>query len=464
MILAIEASTSAAKAYLYTLEGIRVSGASRNYTSRVGSPSRQTVEEIFIETMALAKEVLIQGGTPRLSAIAMSSVWSSLLLTDHDNKPIEKLRTWADMSLSEGFSGQSWHEETRITGCPKHLKYPRWKLSRLKEAHGEDWHRLKIGSLPDYLYYRLTGSWVLTKLSASGSGLLDLRAGTWSNPILEDLDLETWQLPELVDNTYHEVLAKAGQEMLGISYEIPVGFPNPDGALNQFFSFGHTKNRMSFSVGTSGALRRSVGNEAILELDGLWQHGYLEGNLLVGATISGAGSEINRFMTAQTKSIEALTEGLGRIDNHHAPFYLPFTYGEQSPGWHPHRTSGFYGLTQKHGEGDCFYSILEGIGMNLYQGYRALIKNYGPVDKVSLSGGIVKNPFWCQLMVNLFNLPIELSYEEHASLAGAVKLYLGQGWLGDESPEIKLEPRREDHDRLMARYQAYIEYYKYESV
>ena len=471
-IIALEASTSSIKGFILDHQQQVVWEEQWTYGTWELPFGQQDIQDIgrgFLEVL----DKLILHVKEDVEAIILSSVWSSLLFLSEDMKPISPLYTWADMSQVADFDKLEKQDEEAISGCPWHLKFPRCKLTGLWKVYkGEN---TRISSLPEYIFHLLTGVWSTTKQSASGTGLLNLKTGQWSEEILSKIHIENKHLAPLHESAYYEPLGDSAKNRLKLTLtqktyfqDTVVTFPNGDGGMNQYAASGMKEDVVSMSVGTSAAVRRVVGpgnNHSLVH--GLWRHYLKDGHYVQGATIPGAGTVIKWFNDkyAAHIHIDILAQRLVMVSSDEclttAPIFLPFVYGEQSMGWKNCRS---YGFSESPGEVQVeilFYSVLEGILFNLYQGFKALVGEAEEVE-IHVSGGILLNKIWLEMASNLFGRPLIAADYKDQSLFGNIMLYLEH--MG-RSHELRLqgeriEPDMEQHRRLMDRYEQFLVYYE----
>jgi len=84
---------------------------------------------------------------------------------------------------------------------------------------------------------------------------------------------------------------------------------------------------------------------------------------------------------------------------------------------------------------------------------------------VLLSGGVLSSPFWAQLTADVFQIEMQISSQQHASVVGATRLalrHLGfdddQPGLGSEEPRV-LVPNPERAERYHREFERYLEAY-----
>jgi gluconokinase len=228
---------------------------------------------------------------------------------------------------------------------------------------------------------------------------------------------------------------------------------------------------MTFSVGTSAALRLAHREPVIPVHQSTWCYYCAEGLHLVGAATAGAGNCVNWFvkdLLGGSMSYPQLEAAAAAADPDTAPYFLPFNFGERCPGWDDARLGGFCGVGPDSGTGAMYRAVLEGILFNLYQNYLILVENIGRAPSmISVSGGITQSPFWMALAADIFGAPLHENTGEHASLLGAA--YMAQRAIGQiaslkDIPAEKgkrQEPDMRKHEEYMKRFEKWLEYYNF---
>ena len=64
-----------------------------------------------------------------------------------------------------------------------------------------------VGSLKDYIFYNLTGEWVIDKSTASTSGMYNERTLSWDDEILAYAGISKEYMPPVVSTTYSHALS-----------------------------------------------------------------------------------------------------------------------------------------------------------------------------------------------------------------------------------------------------------------
>ncbi|MFW6238704.1 MAG: gluconokinase [Halanaerobiales bacterium] len=474
IILALEASTSTAKAAIYDSKEERILNTdSRAFGSAAGDIGSQDPEAVYQCLLTCGRELLCAEGVD-IDIIAPVSTWHSFLLLGRKRKPVGQIMTWANNEAGEYVS--KFREDNgldagfyRKTGCPVHGIYPLWKWKYLQDNRQiSKLENLNISSKPGYIFEQLTGEPGVSRSTASGTGLFNIHTLDWDDEILAFSGLNREQLAPLRELDYRAPLSKSAAQKLGLPPGIPVLIPGPDGAFNQIGSGALSGGIMTLSVGTSGALRIAVREPLLPDRPSTWCYYASGGKRLAGAAISGAGNCVDWFKERVNRnnfSLAELDNLAAKINPSKAPYFLPFLYGERCPGWLDGRAGGFFGLRGDHSLGHLYYSILEGVLFNLYHCYRILVQEGRRPKEINVSGGIVNSHLWLQMAADIFAREIAVSRIKDASSLGAVAVALKTAGILDSLEEFRPErgrvirPKEERAGIYRVRFDQFLEWY-----
>ena len=422
----------------------------------------------MVEAILDAGRAVAQG--EEIVAIGLSGIWHSYLVCDSALRPKGRVQTWAYLGAAE--KAAEIRKDAALskkiyqkTGCAVHAMYPLYKAMKLRE-NGELRTDDKYLGQGDYLFYRLTGEFMTSDCLASGSSLLNLKTRDYDEELLAACGLSRSQLPEMGNFENSAPLTAAAAQRLGVQPGVPVVPCHSDGAMNQVGAGALKKGVMTFSVGTSGAIRLTVDHPVTPDNGGTWCY-IAPGKYLSGAATQGSTNCVDWFVKNVLKTDRKYSEleNAARYveDN---PYFLPFLFGERCPGWQDSRRGGFYNLSGSHDECDMFYAILEGVLFNLYQCFEILRENAYRPDVIKVSGGVLKSPMWSKMLVDIWQQPITAAGNEQASMLGGAALALHAAGIlpnieafGDSS-ERMLQPDPEMADYYKKRFANYIDIYK----
>lgn len=434
IVLALEASTSAAKAALYSVENGLLGTLGIPYSSDICDTVTIDPEGAFQAVTDCGRLLLEKLKISEVDIIGLSSIWShSILMLDEDRQPMGRISTWANTDCAGTVSRYKKDAELnrrfyRKTGCPIHSIYTLWKWMHFRESAGAGQGRkVFISTLPEFIFEKLTNRPAVSKTVASAGGMLNIHSLEWDDEILKFAGISAEMLSPLREPEFTEPLGARAAGLLGLKPGIPVVVAGADGALNQIAAGGLKKGIMTISVGTSGALRLSNDKPVLPDKPSTWCYYGAEGKRIVGAATSGAGNCVEwlaRKVFSGTKTMKELDLGLEGGDFQNAPIFLPFLFGERCPGWEDTRQGGFCGLTGSHKDTDLYFSVLEGVLFNLFQCYKTLNDIMDEPEYISISGGIEHSGAWLQMAADIFGKEIHTSDVRDASLLGAVKVAL----------------------------------------
>ena len=427
-VLAIESSTSSAKAVLYDTEKGIVASRQKPYGPEIDRLGKTDPVKVFELSMEMAREAA--AGTD-VAAVALCGTWHGLCACDTKMTPVTPVFSWNFTGAAELCRDIRKNAELkemlyRSTGCMPHSIYPRHVLQYLK-AGGMDLAGKLFVTQGGYNFFRLTGEYAESASTQSGTGVLNLYTGQYDPFVLDYIGVNENQFGRIVTFRDTAALSEEGAGLLGLKAGIPVVPAHPDGALNQIGNYAHKPGNMTLSVGTSGALRVSCTKPMLPAGNELWCYFGAE-NWISGAAVSGACNCVNwftddflqkRFTYSQ---LEDLTDGVGNI-----PVFLPFLFGERCPGWDDERRGGFFFIEPETSVQQFYMGLQMGIIFNMYQCYEALVREGGVPEKIYVSGGITNSGRWLQMLADIFRKEILVAEYPNASSMGAVALAMHAG-------------------------------------
>lgn len=453
-VLVLEASTTAAKAMVYAASGEILRLEVAPFTAEVNDVTLQNPDGVFAQLIEVGAKA---AAGLDIAAIGLVGIWHSLLLTK-DKIPLIKARTWANPEASATALAYRNDTDTAAihyhkTGCIPHASYPLYKLINLQQQ------RYRLADTPDpllkalfdpdleifgigeYVLYQLTGVYGTSYNMASGTSLLSNQTRDWDKSLLQLAGLRVDQLPRLYHHSQSFPLAPAAAARLNLPAGLPVTLPFADGCMNQLGANAFVPGIMTMSVGTSCAIRTVANELPVLSIDsGLWCYQGLD-NYLVGAATSGGTNCVDWFRShfSPGQSLKELDAQVQPSPGQ--PVFLPFLFGERSPGWRANRPGGFYihgrlydgnlledpavraELVARYGISALYSSLLEGILFAVYQSFKSL-QEVVYVHTINLSGGILHSPVWRQMASDILMREMHRPSTEQASTLGGARMAL----------------------------------------
>ena len=478
-ILALEASTTSAKAMLYDTRDASFDSVTHVYENDYSRFDRvRQAEETYQQMLRAGRELIEQADqkhpgedtASRIEMIALIGVWHSVFLLDRSLEPASPVYHWSHTGAA-GVCTEIRRNEKRTkeyyhtSGCMVNAIYPFFKIEMMKRMGlpVADCYLMSQGA---YNTFRMTGNRKSTRCLASGDGLLDVHAREYNWDGLREMGVETWQLSELIDSEITFPLVKEAAEILGVKSGIPVLPTNSDGGSNQIGAGAAREGIMTFSVGTSGALRLSTREALIPEEPSTWCYlspkGYLSGAATNGCCICTDWAKKRLF--PKGTSYQEIEEGI--TDRETTPVFLPFLTGERCPGWNDDRLGGFQYVKEEHTASDLYLAVQEGVLFNLFQCYQSLTAVNPLPKQVMLSGGILKSPAWTQMCADIFGIEMSVTNVDQGSLLGGIVLGMEAAGIlksvSDYRPQVvrTIRPNPASREKFMVKYQRYLECYQ----
>lgn len=468
LVLAIESSTSSAKAILYDTEKGIIKSSKQAYEKEIETEGATNAEGVFQLSMKIAKAI---AGGEKVEAVSLCGTWHGLCACDKRMKPVSPVYSWnftkaAPICDRIRRDEKVKHTIYHNTGCMPHVTYPRHAIQYM-EQQGMHISDKLFATQGGYSFYRITGEFLESVSTHSGSGLINLKEKRYDAYTLKMLGIKEQQLGSLVDYRENRPLNTYGAKLLGIPEGIPVVPAHPDGALNQIGSHAGRPGTMTISIGTSGALRMASPRPILPQKNQLWCYCGAE-NWIAGAAIAGACNCIDWFkdkLCGGRLTYEELENKTGK--NSHLPVFLPFLYGERCPGWNDLKRGGFSFLEETHGIKEMYQAVQMGILYNLYQCYEVICQEYEEPARIVVSGGVTNSKHWTQMLADIFQKEIHISSFKDASSLGAVALGLYTcGELKDINdfkmhgePDTVVQPQNDEAGYYHFYYKKYLEAY-----
>jgi gluconokinase len=390
-VLALDVGSSSTRACLYDERG-REAGepAQRRYEARQGELEAD-------ELIAAARAVLEYAGGSH-DAVGISCFMHSLLLLDEHDRPLTPVLLWQDRRAADEAVELSARLDERAvharTGCVFHPSFWPAKLAWLRGEGLLEKARRAV-SFADYLFLALTGELRTTLSTASGSGLLDLRARRWDQELLAELGVSEALLPPL------------GEEPAGSTYP-----PLADGPCSNLGAGCTTPDRAALNIGTSGALRIVHQGEPEPR-PGLFCYLVDERRVIEGGAVSDGGNLyawLERTLRLDSPEARALEP-----DGHGLTF-LPLLGGERSPGWNPDATGAIAGMSFRTDAADLLQAGLEGVAYRIAESADRLPE----VREVVATGhALLASPEWPQVFADVLGCPVTASAVAEGSARGA---------------------------------------------
>lgn len=391
------------------------------------------------------------------AGIALSTVMHSFAGLDSAKKPLMNMQTWADsrsLDIVRELKKDNTlsHNFYNKTCCPIHACYPLAKILWLRKHAKDTFQKMKyIGSLKDYIFYNLTGEWVIDHSTASTSGMYNAGKMDWDEDILKYVGIKKDALPPVVSTTYHALLDGQIAERLHLSCGIPVVIGATDGVLVNVGIGAVNPGQLSATIGTSGALRMLTTKPKVDKYMRTWCYNLTDEMWVAGGAINNGGmvlrwlrDKVCHYSKNQMENIDVDPYDLMTLKaSHVAPgadglILLPFFTGERAPYWNSELRGMFFGLSLNHGRSHMIRAAMEGICYSLNSVFKAL-QDFGEIKDIRVSGSFTKSSLWLQILADVLGKELVLpDNSEGAAFGAAVLGFISDGTIKSINDTAKL--------------------------
>jgi xylulokinase len=453
-ILVLDVGSSALKAAVFDSSGNLVAGSEGSYGTGT-SPERHPPNEWWWATVAAVNGLKHAD----IGAIVLTGMMENLIPIDAAGEPLGEAILYPDGCgapfLAKARDQLEDIDATLICGNAPEPLMTGFKLMWLRSHDRErfDAARWFLPGARDFIALRLTGTAVTDPVCAATTGLMDIEARDWSEPLLAIAGIERDRLPTIRPAT--DIIGRLDErvaEELGLAPGTPVINGCGDAGATTLGGGADTPGDASLYIGTSGWVARIAESSVLEEGSPFYRLPHpLADNIIEIAPILSAGAAANWARGALGLEMEAAEKLAAQADS--APgnaVFLPYLNGERSPFLDLEVRGAFLGLDADDGPGELYYAALEGVALAIDANLRIM---GGAGGRMTLSGGGALSPVWRSIIADIVGSSIEIAADPvSATSFGAFRI--AQHALGlkpsDTSFSVAAKPRREREARVRA--------------
>ena len=436
VLIGLDVGTTGARALAVAPSGEVVAEATASYpllAPRPGWSEQRPEDWLQAAGTVLGAVTSRAGGAP--VALGLTGQMHGSVFLDSADRVIRPALLWNDQRTHR--QAQAMTERLgegrllEVTGNPALTGFQAPKLLWLRDEEPAAYDRVASVLLPkDYVRLWLTGERLTDVSDASGTLLLDLARRTWSEELLDRLELPAAWFPAVLESP-----ALAGRLRADVAAELglPPGLPVAAGAGDNAAAAVGTgivrEGLVSSSIGTSGVVFAHT-DRARPDPSGrlhAFCHAVPGAYHLMGVTLAAGGSlrwwrellaEVDGGLAYErladlAAAVPAGAEGL---------LFLPYLNGERTPHLDPFARGAFFGLTSRHGLGHLTRALMEGVVLGLRDCLDLMAEAGVGVGEVRATGGGARHPLWRQLQADVYGLPVRRPSAEEGPAYGAALL------------------------------------------
>jgi xylulokinase len=335
----------------------------------------------------------------------------------------------------------------------------------------------------DYIRLRLTGDYATDVSDASGTLLLNVRNRTWSDTLLNKLDINKSLLPRLVESPdiTGAISSQAAKE-IGLLAGTPVVGGAGDQAAGAVGNGVVAPGLVSASLGTSGVMFAAADSPCLDPTGRVHTmcHALPNTWCVFGCMLSAGGSF--QWFRNNLADAEIAWAKKHRADPYEklvaiaqtAPpgcqglFFLPYLTGERCPHPDPSARGAWIGITSRTTRAMLIRSLLEGVTFGMRDAL-TIMQNMGihPTE-IRATGGGARSQFWRQLQADIYATPVVVTNAAEGPAYGAALLAgVGAGVWSTVSqacraairPVDRIKPDKKSARRYQRSYATYVKLY-----
>ena len=422
----------------------------------------------------------------QVEGISFCSQMQGLVLVDRNGVPVHRAFSYMDQrakkQIKEGIANGIQIAGANIfklipsliiTGAVSaSVKDPVWKYNWVKENEPENFKKVyKWLDVKEYLIARMTDKFVMTRDSAFGTLLYDIRKGKecWSPTICKLLGVNPAHLPEIVNSTDNVggLTAKAASE-LGLKEGTAVFGGGGDASLIGVGAGSVELGETHIYNGTSGwvstVVEKSVVDASAMiaaiigaQKDSFNYFAELEtaGKCLEWVKDHLALDEIGIFLnktdvaesteTVYTSLYDYLSKVVSEIPaGSSGVIFTPWLHGNRCPFEDPNARGMFFNISLDVGKTELIRSVIEGVCMHMRWFLETQDKKIRTSSVVRFVGGGALSDVTCQILADVTGRTVETvdSPQNVGAVGAAVIMAVGLGIIDDVSHAKRLIPAK----------------------
>ncbi|MBR0112211.1 MAG: FGGY-family carbohydrate kinase [Clostridia bacterium] len=491
-VISYDIGTTGVKTCIFEIdETIKLLGAGmEGYKLYVmpGGGAEQDPDEWWSAMCSTTKTALSQCDiTPdMIEGISFCSQAQGLVLVDKDGVPVHRAFSYMDQRATEQIK-KGMQYGPQISGgnifklipsllitkaAALSVKDPVWKYHWVKDNEPENFKRVhKWLDVKEYLISRMTGRFVMTRDSAFGTLLYDVREGhgCWSPKVCKLLGVDMKHLPEIVDSTAKVggLSAKAAEE-LGLAEGTAVFGGGMDASLIGVGAGAVELGDTHIYQGTSGWVS-TVTDKSLVDINAMIAAivGVENGRYNYFAELETAGKclewvkdhlaldEIGIYLEKKhvaesqetiytslydylSKVIDETPAGSGGV------VFTPWLHGNRCPFEDPNSRGMFFNISLETGKTELIRSVIEGVCFHMRWFIETQENKIKTSDAIRFVGGGALSDVTCQILADITGRKVETvdSPQNVGAVGAAVVMAVGLGVIDNMAQAKKLIPVR----------------------
>lgn len=445
-ILSIDIGTTGGRTIIFNTKGQIIESAYEEYPSYFPTPT--DVEQNANDWWMVTKNTIVKSlkkskiKPTDIASVSVTNQRETIVPVDKPGSPLSRAIVWQDRrtiteceEIKEKIGSEKIYEITGLTvdpyfSAPKILWIKKNWPKAFTNAH-------KFLLVHDFIQMKLTDEFITDFSNASRTMLFDINKLSWSDYILNKLDIPKEKLPKpMPSGTKISGLTKKASQELGL----PEGLPIVAGGGDQqcaAIGVGVTKKgRVKATTGTGTFLLAYLDeSQRDPKRRVLCSCHAVPGKYVFEASIFTTGSVLRWFrdnfssaekslaptlhldcydlLCMQAENISPGSEGV---------MVLPHFTGAGAPYWDPNAKGIIFGLSLGHTRNHIIRAIMEASCYEIKTNLQVLKELGTDTKELRITGGASRNSTWNQIEADICKIPVIKGQVEEATALGAAIL------------------------------------------
>ena len=449
-LMGMDVGTTGSKTLLIDEGGEVVASATVEYPMYTPHPlwAEQDPSDWWQATVESIRRVLDGVKASEVKGLGLTGQMHGLVLLDSSGEVLRPCIMWNDQRTGPQCAAiiekLGLDQIIEWTANPMLPGFTAPKIVWVRENEPEVYARAARVLLPkDFIRYQLTGEFATDKGGASGTSLFNVVGRTWSQAMIEALDIPAeWFAPSFEGPEVTGTITSQAAELTGLPEGLPVVAGGGDQEAQAVGTGIVRQGLVSATLGTSGVVFAHT-DEPQVDPQGRLQsycHAVPGKWHVMGVMLSAGGSF--RWFRDTLGQMEKVVAGLTGRDPYEyltaeaarAPvgseglIFLPYLTGERMPYSDPNARGTFFGLTVRHDKSHLVRAVLEGVAYGL-RDLLELVRDFGlEIEQVRASGGGARSGLWRQILADIFATElVTINVTEGAAYGAALLAGVGAG-------------------------------------
>lgn len=438
-IIAIDQSTSATKAMLFTEKCELIKRVNKNHQQYYPKSGwvEHDAEEIFQNVLRSIRELIEKEPIDKkfTYSLSITNQRETVVVWDRKtSKPVYNAIVWQCLRgdqfckelIAKGFS-QMVREKSGLFLDPYFsASGAKWILDNIKGVReSAEKGELLMGTIDSWIIWKLTNGTehVTDHTNASRTLLYNINTHDWDDDLLSLFTIPRSMMPRILpcDSIFGETTVNG---LFNTPIEIAGVIGDSHGALVGQMCFEKGYGKVTYGTGSSVML--NIGSDFVMAPLGLVTSiGFsalgkicyvFEGNIhSTGATINWFQNQFGLF--ASFKELEDIVTS---TDSSNGVYVVPAFSGLGAPWWRSDIKAAIFGLTLSTSKSDILRAAIESIAYQITDLIRAMSQQADfSLKEIRADGGATSNEFLMQFQADMLQVPINISEIEEASALGA---------------------------------------------